>query len=284
LDYGHGAESIKHRVEGVGQRGDKVEGRGRPQRMDNVKKTLVFDEKEALIAYMIEIWKRVCATSVAERGRMTVALSGGKTPVDLYRNLSQETEGVSWDKTHIFLVDERFVPYDDKDSNFRMIKDALLNAVTVPKENIHPVDTSLPGPDESAEAYEKEIIRHFRLRPGQFPRFDLILLGLGEDGHTASLFPGSAVLQEKSRLVRALKLGSTLHDRITLTLPTINNGRHVAFQIEGMHKAIVLGKVVEAKDPAMPASLINPAEGDLLFLADRQAAGLLLKKRKVVPT
>ena len=243
--------------------------------MDNAKETLVFDEKEALIAYMIEIWKRVCATSIAERGRMTVALSGGRTPADLYRTLAQEREGLSWEKTHIFLVDERFVPYDDEDSNFRMIKETLLTAVTVPKENIHPVDTSLPGPDEAADAYEKEIIRHFRLGPGQFPRFDLILLGLGEDGHTASLFPGSAVLQEKSRLVRAVRLGNEFHDRITLTLPAINNGRHIAFQVEGTHKVAVLGKVVEANDPALPASLIKPTEGDLLFLADRTAAGLL---------
>jgi 6-phosphogluconolactonase len=278
LDNGRGAESIKHRVEGVGcgARTTCVQrGAERRRRMDNVRKALVFDEKEALTAYIIEMWRRVCAASIAERGAMAVALSGGRTPVDLYRSLAQEGEGLSWEKTHIFLVDERFVPHDDGDSNFRMIKETLLTAVTVPKENIHPVDTSLPGPDEAAEAYEKEIIRHFRLGPGQGPRFDLILLGLGEDGHTASLFPRSTALQEKSRLVRAVRLGNKLHDRITLTLPAINNGRHIAFQIEGMHKAAILGKVVEAKDPAMPASLINPAEGDLLFLADRSAAGLL---------
>jgi 6-phosphogluconolactonase len=246
--------------------------------MDSVKETLVFDEKEALVAYTIEIWKRVCATSIAERGRMTVALSGGRTPVDLYSSLAQEGEGFSWEKTHIFLVDERFVPHDDEDSNFRMIKETLLTAVTAPKENIHPVDTSLPGPDEAAEAYEKEIIRHFRLGPGQFPRFDLVLLGLGEDGHTASLFPGSAVLQEKSHPVRVVRLDNKLHDRITLTLPAINNAHHIVFHVEGAHKAEMLRKVAEVKDPDLPASLINPAEGDLLFLADRPAAGLLLKQ------
>ena len=243
--------------------------------MDITKRVVIFEGKESLIAYTIDLWKKLCDASVAERGAMAVALSGGRTPVDLYRRLAQEGEGLSWEKTHIFLVDERFVPHDDKDSNFRMIEETLLKAVSVPKENIHPIDTSLSGPDEAAEEYEKEIIRYFGLGPGQLPRFDLILLGLGEDGHTASLFPGNAVLQEKSRLVRAVRLGNKLHDRITLTLPAINNGRHIAFQIEGMYKAAVLGKVVEANDPAMPASLINPVEGDLLFLADRSAAGLL---------
>jgi 6-phosphogluconolactonase len=246
--------------------------------MDNVKEILVFDEKEALKAYVIDMWKRVCAASIAERGRMTVALSGGRTPVDLYRSLAREGKGFPWDRIHIFLADERFVPHEDKDSNYRMIEETLLKAVTVPKENIHPVDTSLSGPDEAAEEYEKETIRHFGLGPGQFPRVDLILLGLGEDGHTASLFPGSAALQERNRSVRAVRLDNRLHDRVTLTLPAINNARHIVFHVEGEHKAAILGRVAEVKDSSLPASLINPAEGKLLFLADRPAAGLLSKK------
>jgi 6-phosphogluconolactonase len=245
--------------------------------MDDTKRVVIFEGKESLIAYIIDLWKRVCAASIAERGRMTVALSGGRTPVDLYRSLARKGEDLQWEKTHIFLVDERFVPLDDKDSNYRMIEETLLKAATVPKENIHPVDTSLSGPDEAAEGYEKEIIRYFGLGPGRLPRFDLVLLGLGEDGHTASLFPGSAALQEISHSVRAVRLDSKLHDRITLTFPAINNGRHVVFHIEGAHKAAILKRVLEVKDPALPASLINPAEGSLLFLADRPAAELLSK-------
>jgi 6-phosphogluconolactonase len=245
--------------------------------MDKAKETVVFDEKEALTAYIMAMWKRICAASIAERGQMTVALSGGRTPVDLYRSLAREEERLPWEKTHVFLVDERFVPLDDRDSNYRMIEGTLLKAATVPKENIHPVDTSLPGPEEAAEEYEKDITRHFGLGPGQFPRFDLVLLGLGEDGHTASLFPGSAVLREKKRPVKAVRLDNKLHDRITLTLPAINNARHIVFHVEGTHKAEMLGRVVEANDPDLSASLINPAEGKLLFLADRPAAGLLSK-------
>ena len=246
--------------------------------MDRAKHMRVFEDKEALIAYIVDLWKNVSSASIAEKGAVTVALSGGRTPVDLYQSLAKEGKVLSWEKTHIFLVDERFVPREDSDSNFGMIEHALLKAVAIPRENIHPVDTSLPEPEEAAEAYEKEIIDHFSLEKGRFPRFDLILLGLGEDGHTASLFPGTAVLREKSHLVRAVRLGDRRHDRITLTFPTINNGRHIAFQVEGMEKAGMLRKVMEENDPAVPASLINPVEGDLLFLADRSAAGLLLKE------
>ena len=245
--------------------------------MNNFGKAVVFEEKQAIVAYIIGMWKKISAASIAERGQFAVALSGGRTPVGLYRGLAREGESFPWEKIHIFLVDERFVPHTDKDSNYRMIQEALLGVVPIPKDNIHPIETNLPGPDEAAKEYEREIIRHFRLGQGQLPRFDLVLLGLGEDGHTASLFPGSAVLQDKSRLARAVTLDSELHDRITLTVPVINNSRHVLFQIEGAHKAEVLRKVLEEKGLALPASLIKPADGDLLFLADREAAGLLSK-------
>jgi 6-phosphogluconolactonase len=113
------------------------------------------------------------------------------------------------------------------------------------------------------------------LRQGELPRFDLVLLGLGEDGHTASLFPGSTALRDTDHLTGTVRLDKRLHDRITLTLPVINNARHILFQVEGANKAEALKKIVEKQDPALPASLIDPAEAELLFLADKEAGGLL---------
>jgi len=246
--------------------------------MDSASKAIVFGGKDTLHAYIIGLWKKVCAEAFSERGSMTAALSGGRTPVDLYRLLAQEAKGLAWEKIHIFLVDERFVPHDDKNSNYGMIRETLLKTVPVPKSNVHPVDTDQPGPREAAQKYEEEMVRHFRLGPGLLPRFDLIMLGLGEDGHTASLFPGNSLLEEKRRLAGPVMLGGGRHDRVTLTLPVINNGGLVLFHVEGAHKAAVLKRVVENRDPSLPASLVKPVAGDLLFLADRGAAGLLSKE------
>jgi 6-phosphogluconolactonase len=247
--------------------------------MEKTKKVMVFEGEEHLIAYILDLWGKMCAESVSERGGTTVALSGGRTPVELYRRLAREEKTLPWDKTHIFLVDERFVPHDHKDSNYKMLQEALLSVVPIPESNVHPVNTGLPTPDEAAVKYEEEIVRHFRSGPDLLPRFDMILLGLGEDGHTASLFPGSGLLEEQKRLVGAVKLDAKLHDRVTLTFPVINNGRLVVFHVEGANKAEALEKVIDDKDPVLPASRVKPAAGDLLFLADRAAAGLLSKER-----
>ncbi len=247
-------------------------------RMGDSRKVIVFDEKDALHAHVVNLWKKVSKESISERGTVTVALSGGRTPIDLYRRLAREGKDFPWEKTHIFLVDERFVPRDDKDSNYRMIRETLLGSVPIPESNVHKVDTNQPGPDKAAKKYEREMVRHFQPGSGLFPRFDLIMLGLGEDGHTASLFPGSGLLQEKKRLAGPVTLDSKLHDRVTLTFPVINNGRLILFHVEGQNKAAVLKRVAEGRDPTLPASLVEPVAGELLFLADRDAAGLLSKK------
>jgi 6-phosphogluconolactonase len=245
--------------------------------VNNLRKAIVFHGREALITFIIEFWKKICVASIGERGQTSVALSGGRTPVDLYSRLAWEENSLPWEKIHIFLVDERFVPWTDRDSNYGMIRDTLLRFVSIPEGNVHPIGANLSGPDQAAEEYEKEIVRHFRLRQGELPRFDLVLLGLGEDGHTASLFPGSTALRDADHLAGTVRLDKRLHDRITLTLPVINNARHILFQVEGANKAEALKKVVEKQDPALPASLIDPAEAELLFLADKEAACLLSK-------
>lgn len=243
--------------------------------MENFRRVTVFDDKKLLVAHIIDTWRKICAKCIAEQGYMTVALSGGRTPIEAYRALARNAQDLPWKKIHIFFVDERFVSLTHQDSNYAMIRETLLDALSMPNKNIHPVDTNVPEPDVAAQRYEEEMIRHFRLLPGEKPRFDLVVLGLGEDGHTASLFPGDQVLCETERLAMAVLLDTTLHDRITLAIPVINNARHVIFLVEGARKAVALRKVVEEQDMALPASLIEPIDGDLLFLADRDAAGLL---------
>lgn len=241
--------------------------------MGDVGKVIVFDDKAGIVSFVTKKWQGICAESLNERRCMTAALSGGNTPVDIYRVLA--LCDLPWGNIQIFQVDERFVPKDGKDSNYRMIRETLLDVVLMPEENIHVVDTSGSSPDEAAQAYEQELAGFFRLQPGGFPRFDIIMLGLGEDGHTASLFPGSSLLDDTNHLAQAVILDSELHDRITLTLPVINHARHIIFLIQGVHKAFTLKKIVEEKDTTLPVARITPVDGELLFVADREAAGLL---------
>jgi 6-phosphogluconolactonase len=158
-----------------------------------------------------------------------------------------------------------------------MMREVLFEKVHIPEGNIHPIETHLPGPDEAASRYEEEMIRFFRLKPRQIPQFDLVLLGLGEDGHTASLFPGSPVLHDTNHLARAVARDKELFHRITITIPVINHSEHTMFLVEGASKAAALKKVAEEKDQALPATRIRPIHDDLHFLADREAAGLLSK-------
>ena len=156
----------------------------------------IFDDRDGAARFAVEKWVEISSTANDERGRFAVALSGGRTPVDFYERLSVYHKPLPWDKTHIFPADERFVPPSDRESNFRLIKEHLLHHLTIPKQNIHPVITGEGTPDDAARRYEEEIRQFFALGAGQLPVFDLILLGMGEDGHTASLFPGAASLKK----------------------------------------------------------------------------------------
>lgn len=213
--------------------------------------------------------------AISERGRFAVALSGGKTPVRFYGRLAGHDEVLPWRKIHIFLVDERFVPHDHQDSNRRMLTETLLDKISIPEGNIHLIQTGQGSLEISAQEYERELERFFNVSAGQFPVFDLILLGLGEDGHTASLFPGTEALEESRHLVAAVALNEERHHRITLTLPVINHSKHVVFLVAGRRKAVILEKVIRDGDPALPASRVNPEKGEILFLSDREAGSLL---------
>ncbi|HEY7112049.1 MAG TPA: 6-phosphogluconolactonase [Thermoanaerobaculia bacterium] len=206
----------------------------------------------------------------------TVALSGGSTPRRLYSLLSGDEfrRRVAWPRIHFFFGDERHVPPGDAESNYRMAADAMLSRVAVPAENVHRIRAEDPSAEAAARAYEREIEDHFRLAPGQFPRLDLALLGLGTDGHAASLFPGTKALSETRRRAVSNWIGKLDTDRITLTAPAFNAAAAVVFLVSGEDKAAPLKSVLEGPyEPAqLPAQLIRPGAGRLLFLADRAAA------------
>jgi len=245
--------------------------------MTGIRKIIVFDEKAALADFAVKLWREAFAESTGRSAPMTAALSGGHTPVDFYRALAAAGESIQWEKVHIFLVDERFVPPTDEDSNYHMIRETLLNHVPIPEANVHPVKTLGLTPDEAASEYEKDLRRHFVHEREGYPRFDLVVLGLGADGHTASLFPGDPMIAEPERWVAAVKPDPAPHERITLTLPVLNRSRCALFLVTGAEKAKALKAVAVNGDPVFPAARVNPPEGTLLFLADREAAALLSK-------
>ena len=219
---------------------------------------------------------------MAERGRFAIALSGGSTPKNLYNLLATNARStLPWDHTYFFWSDERHVAPNNPDSNYRMADEAMLSKVPVPPGNIYRVPAENPDAAAVAEAYEVSIRKFFQLQPDQLPRFDLILLGLGPDGHTASLFPGTAGLEEKSRLVIANSVEKLKTHRLTFTLPLINAARCVAFLVSGTDKAAVLRSVLEESVPGAqyPAKLVQPSDGNLIWFLDRAAASGLTPKK-----
>jgi 6-phosphogluconolactonase len=221
---------------------------------------------------------RSATDAVAKRGRFTIALSGGSTPRNLYTLIAANASAtLPWDKMFFFWGDERHVPPDSPDSNYRMAKESLLSKVPIPPANIFPVPAENPDAAQVAEVYEQTLRRFFAVAPGEFPRFDLILLGMGPDGHTASLFPETAALQEKSRLVVANWVEKLGGSRITFTLPLLNSARCVTFLVSGTDKAAALHEVLEGNAPAekYPSRLVQPSDGKLIWFVDRAAASEL---------
>jgi len=213
-------------------------------------------------------------------GRFAVALSGGSTPKLLHKRLGSELQvrnRMPWDNIHFFWGDERHVPPDDPQSNYRMARETLFDAAPVPAQNIHRVPAEEPDAALCAEKYERELFAFFELKPGQMPRFDCIMLGIGSDGHTASLFPGTDALQEKKRLVVANWVEKLQTHRITMTAPVLNNAAMVIFLVSGREKAEALKDILEGdhRPELLPAQLIRPQTGKLLWLVDREAAGCL---------
>ena len=225
---------------------------------------LVVPDAASLNRSAVDEFCNCARAAVAESGRFAVALAGGNTPRGVYELLAKEPAGkLPWDKIHLFFGDERHVPPDHPDSNYRMVRETLVGKVPIPEANVHRVRAEMDAPTPASQ-YESTLREFFHLQPGEWPRFDLILLGMGDDGHTASLFPGSPALQEASRLVVANP--TTLKgDRITLTLPVLNHAANVIFLVSGAGKApIMQSAFASANGTRFPARQVQPANGRLL--------------------
>jgi 6-phosphogluconolactonase len=225
-----------------------------------------------------DLFVRTARDAIKARGRFSVALSGGSSPRGAYELLatSQSSEHVPWENVHVFWGDERCVPIDDPHSNAGNALKVFLDKVPIPPYQVHPMYNG-QTPAEAAAEYEVILQRYFENNP---PRFDLIFLGLGENGHTASLFPNQPALNEKKRWVMAVNIpDQEMKERLTLTVPIINLGRNVAFILFGEKKAETLKNVIEGpRSPdLLPAQLIAPEDGQLQFLVDQPAASLLTK-------
>jgi 6-phosphogluconolactonase len=235
----------------------------------------VYPDPESLSRAAAALLVMQANLAVAARGRFSVALSGGATPRRTYELLAATPlkDQAPWDRMHVFWGDERGVPLNDPRSNARMAQEAWLDHVPIPKDQIHPLDCS-QAPAAAGRQYEAQLREFFAGRP---PRLDLVLLGLGDDGHTASLFPGTPVLEERERWVAAVHLDEQNLYRVTMTAPLINQAAMVAFLVAGKSKAGVLQEVLHGpRDPGrLPAQLIQPQNGDLLWLADLAAAARL---------
>ena len=239
---------------------------------------VIFSDPPALAREAAQRFTDLAREAVESRGRFSVALSGGSTPGVLYRLLAQDPyrRQVPWQQVHLFWADERSVPPDDPGSNFRLVRETLIDLVPIPVDNVHRVRGELE-PEAAARAYERDQTDFFC---GPRTRFDLVLLGVGGDGHTASLFPGSAALQETGRLA----LGVEAHyedrpaSRVTITLPAINSARHIWFLVTGGAKARIVRSVLEEEAPDLPARQVCPTAGALTWLLDAAAASQLRRE------
>jgi 6-phosphogluconolactonase len=243
----------------------------------------IVDDAEELAGAAAAEFLAQGEAAIARQGRFSVALSGGSTPARLYTLLASKRRGghhMPWAKVHVFWGDERVVPPNHPDSNFRAAREALLARVPIPQANVHRIRTEARTPSAAAALYEQELRNFFAVPVGQFPRFDLVLLGLGADGHTASLFPGSEALREPTRLVVAPMVAKLGMHRITLTLPVINNARAVMFLVSGGQKAGTLARALEGgeRGAELPAQLVRPRDGTVLWLVDRAAARLFHRR------
>lgn len=216
----------------------------------------------------------IVARFAESTGPFALNLSGGSTPQRLYELLGSEIlrRKFDWERVHVFFGDERFVPKDHPDSNYGMIRDALLSRVPIPAENVHPVETELGAPEEAAAAYERTLKAFLGKDTLDIwrPIFAVTLLGLGEDGHTASLFPGTAALRERDRWVTAV-IGAKPEPRITMTFPVLQSSRAVVFLVAGEGKRAMLRRLID-RDPAIPASNVE-AQGELHVFCDAAALG-----------
>ena len=243
-----------------------------------MRQILIFDNAADVARAAADRFVEIARAAIDARGRFSVALAGGSTPKRAYELLASDDykAQLDWTKVHIFFGDERCVPPDDAESNYRMANEALLSRVSIPPQNIHRMQ-GVGDAVANARLYDDELRTFFN--DAEWPRFDLIFLGMGDDGHTASLFPNSAALNEQQAWVAANWVEKLGVYRITLSLPAINHAAHVAFLVTGENKASRLAEVLgeaQSVEP-LPSQLIHPLDGSLEWLIDKAAARNLVK-------
>jgi 6-phosphogluconolactonase len=240
----------------------------------------ILNNLDAIARRAAEEFARAATSAVSQRGVFRIALSGGSTPKALYSLLANDAairSQVPWDKVCFYFGDERNVGPDHPDSNFRMATEAMLSKVPVKTEQILRIKGEYKDTAVAAQEYEQALRSSFKIGEDQFPRFDLILMGMGSEGHTASLFPGTKALHETKRSVVRNWVGKLYTERITLTAPAINNAARILFMITGADKATALRGVLEGpfEPDQLPAQMIQPSNGQLLWLVDGAAGSML---------
>ncbi len=244
-------------------------------RMMNTKSNIrIFDNLESLSRGAAELFIETATLAILQRGQFLVALSGGNTPKELYKLLAQPPycEQIDWTLIHAFWGDERCVPMEDLENNYRQAQEVLLGRVPISAENIHRIHSDLE-PDAAAEDYAR-VLKGFASPPLDWPRFDLVLLGMGDDGHTASLFPGSEVNVPSPTLAVTAHYQGRPANRVTLTPLVFNAAHRIIFLVSGESKAQTLADVLygEYQPEKLPAQRIRPADGELTWMVDQMAA------------
>jgi 6-phosphogluconolactonase len=240
----------------------------------------VFSNLESLSWAAVTMFENLARAKAVGKKAFSAALSGGLTPRMVYQILgSPELAGrLGWKNIHLFQVDERCVPPDHPDSNYRMIRQALLDSAEIP--HFYRMEAEKPDLDEVARAYTKEIARVLKPDEGALPHFDLVILGMGSDGHTASLFPGTPALDEQTAWVRPNHVQKLGMNRLTMTLPVLNAASQVVFMVAGADKAEIVRRVLEDPQAGLPAQKIQPQEGRLSWFLDEAAARKLSPSTK----
>jgi 6-phosphogluconolactonase len=241
----------------------------------------IFPDVAAIAQHAANIFVNAAKQAVKERGVFRVAMAGGSTPKTLYALLVSEPfrSQLSFDKMKLFFGDDRHVPPDHPDSNYRMVSENFVSKTPIRPEQVFRMKTELQDTEKAALEYEQTLKTQFALKPGELPRFDLMMLGMGNEGHTLSLFPATTALRDNGRLVVRTWVGKLYTERITCTAPVANNSAAVLFMIAGADKAPALKAVLEGpyEPDQLPTQYIKPANGKLIFLVDSAAGGMLSK-------
>jgi len=240
----------------------------------------ILTDLNAITRRAAQEFMQAATSAVAQNGVFHVALTGGSTPKPLYALLASDPAlraQIPWDKMRVYFGDERNVGPGHPDSNYRMANEAMLSKVPLKAEQIFRMKGEYNDTARAAQEYEQTLRESLKIAEGQFPRFDLILLGMGNEGHTASLFPGTKALHETKRMVVGNWVGKLFTNRITLTAPAINNAASILFMVGGADKAPALKGVLEGphEPEQLPAQIIEPKNGKLLWLLDATAGGML---------